>query len=63
MYRSVKPKKSKGIDFVLIFILYISELDDDKRNREVDNPNDSDLPDEIKYREYLSFYGVHFERI
>ncbi len=56
MYRSVKPKKSKGIDFVLIFILYISELDDDKRNREVDNPNDSDLPDEIKYREYLSFY-------
>lgn len=55
MYRSAKSKKSKGIDFLLICILYISELDDAKREQQTDQPVDSDLPDEIKYGRCLYF--------
>lgn len=52
MYRTNKSKKSKTIDSLVVCIVYISWLDEEKksdRQQQQDQSIDADLPDEIKY--------------
>ena len=57
MYRTVKSKKSKGIDSSFVCIVYISWLDEEKSDRrqqqQQDQSVDADLPDEIKYKGFF----------
>ena len=49
MLRPIKAKKSTGETDVCKFILYVSCLDNDKRDRQAKAEPDVDIPDEIKY--------------
>lgn len=54
MLRPHKPKKSTRETKISSFILHVSWIDDNKRDRQMKAESDVNLPDEIKYANGVS---------